>query len=657
MIMQFFIAFAVAAAAALAMTPLVIRLAHHVRAVDQPNERKIHTHPIPRLGGAAVCAAFLLTATFIFVTRSDMVRPPWGDPLQGAALVITCLLVLALGIWDDIKQLGPGKKFLFQVLLSSIVYIAGVRISIVSQPLGGGLLDLGWLGYPATVLWIVGIMNALNLIDGLDGLASGVAMVAAITIAAISFAKFEDAGTAMVAVILAGALLGFLRYNFNPAKIFLGDSGSLFLGFVLAVLSIRGSTKGSTAFALLIPALSLGLPILDTILSMVRRLLRPIIRMEGKGESTLRRLRSMFLPDRDHIHHRLLALGLSQRQAVVLLYFVASGLGCSAYGLTLVNHVGGVLIIAVAGVAIMAGVHRLRYREFAILRSGSLLPIYRHPFTQSPWFQGAIDTGFTIAAFLLAYTFGRDSALPDPGVEDFRLMLLGVTALQMSVFFFSGVYKGVLRHAGVEDAVRIMKSVAISLFIGAGLYLLLGLRVSDSLTRMFLLDFYFLMTLLVVSRFSFALLNRLAREKFEGKDPVVIYGTGDLAIAALRTILASPGLRLRPVGFLEDNPRMEGRTIHGYPVLGGHWRLERLLRSQTVSALIVASNDILPEVQKRIRQITRQERLPVRIFAPFSDLSVEMNSRSALVPAPVQPSVLAEQGRADVLLEKFLKIT
>ncbi len=634
MIEQLVVAFGVAAAAALLFTPIVIRIAHVVNAVDLPGERKIHTQPIPRLGGLAVAASFAVTALLVFLTRSDIVSPPWESSVQGIGLALTGILVLGLGMWDDIRQLGPGKKFVLQVAIASIVFLAGIRISIVSQPLGGGFFDLGWISYPVTVLWIVGIMNALNLIDGLDGLASGVAMVALLTIAAVGFVKFNDSGTAMLAVILAGSLLGFLRYNFNPARIFLGDSGSLFIGFSLAILSMLSSTKGSAAFAVLIPALSLGLPILDTALAMLRRLLRPFMKSEGNGESTLRRLRSMFLPDRDHIHHRLLALGLSQKEAVILLYFVSSALGCSAFGLTVADNVSGVMILAVAGIAMFAGIHRLRYREFAIFRRGVLLPLYDRPFVHNPAFQIAMDLGFTSVAFVLAYALSQDGRTVDFSYDAFRWLLVGVTAVQMTVFFFSGVYKGIMRHAGVEDAVRIMKALVISLAIGVGAHYVGGFDLSGAMTKTFLLDFYFLLTLLVMSRFSFAVLNRIAHETQEGKDPVVIYGTGERAVVVARLLLNSPELKMRPVGFMDDVRSMEGKSIHGLPVFGGIWKIEPLIKTAGIRGVIIATDDIKPGVLSRLRKLSRVHRLPVKTFSPlFQDLSPEPESQPAFHPA------------------------
>lgn len=625
MINQFILAFAIAALLAVGATPLVMRLARMVGAVDKPDKRKIHSTPMPRLGGAAVFFGFITTTLFFFIFRSDIVATPWTEPYQGVVLLIASLMIIALGIWDDIKQLGPGLKFVLQVAISSIVWLAGIRITVIAQPLGGGDFMLGLLSYPATILWIVGIMNAVNLIDGLDGLASGVAMIASVTIGAIAFVKFSDTGTPILAVALAGALFGFLRYNFNPAKIFLGDSGSLFLGFALAVMSLVASVKGSAAFAILIPAISLGLPILDTSLAMLRRLVRPFMKKNESADSTLRHLRSMFLPDRDHIHHRLLALGLTHRKAVLLLYLVTSALGCGAFGLTVTDTVGQALVLSVAGMAMMAGIHRLRYQEFAILRRGVFLPLYDHPIVQNALFQAIIDTAMSLIAFAAAFSIAMGLGIMSVGVEQYRYLLFLVPVMQMVVFFVSGMYRTVLRHAGIDDMMRVIKSVGISVIFGGLVFAALGHPMSEPVLRLAIFDFFFLTSLLVFSRFSYVVLREMARDTMEGKDPVIVYGAGDRGVAAMRALLAAPELHMRPVGFLDDDARVEGKKIHGLPVFGGHWRLERLIISRDIKAVVIAADSIHPVAQRRIKLLSMMYRVPVRVFgATFTDLPVEV---------------------------------
>jgi UDP-GlcNAc:undecaprenyl-phosphate GlcNAc-1-phosphate transferase len=654
MIEQLGVAFVTAAVAAFALTPLVIRLAYRVKAVDQPDERKIHTRPIPRLGGVVITLAFGSVASLFLLLRHDSFTPPWGTTLQGVVLGVAAFLVLALGIWDDIHSLGAGRKFLAEVLIGTALYVVGIRITVLSQPLFGGALPIGWLSYPATILWIVGVMNAVNLIDGLDGLASGISMVAAITIAAVSFVRFDDYGTAILAVILAGSLLGFLRYNFNPAKIFLGDSGSLFLGFALAVLSMMSFTKGSAAFAVLIPALSLGLPIVDTSIAMLRRLIRPFLRENGRARWSLRQIVNMFRPDKEHIHHRLLSLGLTQKKAVILLYLISSALGCGAFGMTIVDRMGGVLILVIAGMALLVGVQRLRYREFAIFRRGVLLPLYDLPFLNKVSFQVVMDGSFAVISFITAFALVGESGNALFGNARFRLLLLMIPGLQMLALAFSGVYRGMVRHAGVEDAVRILKAISISLALGYAFHTLFNLDMAGASAKMFLLDFYFLMTLLVMSRFSFAVLNRMAHEEQEGKDPVVIYGTGERAIVAARLLLNTPNLHMRPVGFLDDDPRVEGKTIQGYPVFGGHWKIDRLLRTTRIRGILIATENLQPEVLRRLRRFASLQRLTMQIFTPSFEAFTPASFATSPAEEPAVPQAPAPEAESRTALVRDL---
>jgi UDP-GlcNAc:undecaprenyl-phosphate GlcNAc-1-phosphate transferase len=294
---QFYIIFAIPLIVALAITPMVIWFATRVGALDQPNERKIHKYPIPRLGGIAIYISFFVSLVFLLSLDPALHAFSFMNPHDTLMLVLSLTIVLILGIWDDLRQLRPGQKFLGQFIAGTIVYLAGFKISSITYPFGSFPLNLSFFDYPVTLLWIVGITNAFNLIDGLDGLASGVAFIVSLTIFTISYLTGSPI-IAMMALILAGAVLGFLPYNFNKARIFLGDSGSLFIGFTLAILSIKSSTKGSTAFSMIVPMLTLGLPIMDTLLSMTRRLLKSLFPNPQKPDTFLRKILTMFLPDR-----------------------------------------------------------------------------------------------------------------------------------------------------------------------------------------------------------------------------------------------------------------------------------------------------------------------------------------------------------------------
>src|SRR3990172_741143 len=382
-------------------TPLVISYATRVGAIDQPNERKVHNQPIPRLGGIAIYISFFLSLVLAMYINPDINALAGMSPYHGVMLVISLTLVLFLGICDDLKPLSPGKKFIGQVLAASIVYMAGFRISAITHPLSPSLLDLGFLAYPLTIVWIVGITNAFNLIDGLDGLASGVALIVSVTIFAISLIR-NDATTAMMAILMAGALIGFLRYNFQGARIFLGDSGSLFIGFTLAILSMQSSTKGSTAFAIIVPMLALGLPIMDTFLSMVRRLVKSILPANGKSLGLRGKISTMFNPDRGHIHHQLVARGFSHKKVVLLLYLVSCLFGLGAFAVTFTNNFGASLIIAAIAIATFVGIRQLRYREMAVLRNGLFLPMYEWPIFRNSVFLSFLDLVIILASFLAA---------------------------------------------------------------------------------------------------------------------------------------------------------------------------------------------------------------------------------------------------------------
>lgn len=318
-------------------TPLVRRLALALGAVDTPSGRRVHASRIPRLGGLAIIAGFFVPLLVLFALNTSVAQMFFSRPVLVAGLVIGSLTCAGLGAFDDIVGVGAKVKLLVQSGAAAVAFFAGFRIELVTLP-WGPTVALGWMALPATVLWIVAIVNAINLIDGLDGLAGGVAFFACITNFVVAWMSGNVLIT-LLAATLAGAIVGFLWHNFNPATIFMGDTGSMFLGFVLATTSLVGSVsqKGQTAIAILVPILALGLPIMDTLLAMVRRFLER---------------RSIFSPDRGHIHHRLLDMGITHRRAVLILYgaSVAFTVG------SLVVYVGRSWQVGLALVALAVGV-------------------------------------------------------------------------------------------------------------------------------------------------------------------------------------------------------------------------------------------------------------------------------------------------------------
>lgn len=310
------------------LTPIVKSLAHRVGAVDVPkDERRMHSRPIPRMGGLAIFFGFILSA-LLFVELTPQIR---GMLLGGTIIVV-------LGIFDDIYALPALPKFLIQIGAALVAVCHGNVIEILSNPnifSADPYWVLGGWAIPITVIWIVAITNAVNLIDGLDGLAVGVATISSMTMLVIAM-MVSDAMVAILMAALAGSCLGFMPYNRNPAKIFMGDTGSTFLGFVLATMSIQGLFKFYTIISFAVPFLMLGLPIFDTCFAVFRRL--------AKGQNPMS-------PDRSHVHHRLIDMGCNQKQAVAILYVISAILGLSAVVLTTSGELKAMVLLIALFVA------------------------------------------------------------------------------------------------------------------------------------------------------------------------------------------------------------------------------------------------------------------------------------------------------------------
>jgi UDP-GlcNAc:undecaprenyl-phosphate/decaprenyl-phosphate GlcNAc-1-phosphate transferase len=315
-----------------------------------PRTRDVHASPIPRLGGVAIAITFMLVAvTYVAFYRLRGIPTVFGIYTTFAVLAPACLMFI-LGLYDDIRPVKPQVKFGVQIVAALLLYYGGIRIFYV--PIISGYHELsGAISVVLTVVWVLLISNAFNLIDGLDGLSAGSALFSTLVVFVVAVFGQNPFVTVMTA-ILAGSILGFLRFNFNPATIFLGDSGSLFLGFMLSAVSLAGMQKSATLVAVAIPIVSFGLPLLDTFLSVVRRFL--------SGQP-------LFSADREHIHHKLLKRGFSHKQAVVMLYGVSAFLGLASLLLLYPTGSSVGIMLAVVGVGVWFGVQHLGYHEFAEL--------------------------------------------------------------------------------------------------------------------------------------------------------------------------------------------------------------------------------------------------------------------------------------------------
>ncbi len=327
------LALAVAFLISFATTPAVIAFANKIKAIDVPkDERRIHKKPIPLIGGLAIFYGFVVSVLCFAV----MDKPTMG-------ILLGSLIMVTVGVIDDMRDMNAKLKLIFQIVSALIVVYFGVEVEYIANPLakwiGPEYINLGLWSIPLTVVWIVGVTNAVNLIDGLDGLAVGVSSIASVALLSLTILS-QNLNAAILVAALAGAGFGFLPYNFNPAKIFMGDTGSTFLGFVLACISIQGLMKMYAVISIAVPVLILGLPIFDTMFAILRRVAKK---------------KPIMSPDRGHLHHRLIDMGFSQRQAVTILYTLTSLLCLTAVVMALKDAMRGlILVLSVLFVLVMS---------------------------------------------------------------------------------------------------------------------------------------------------------------------------------------------------------------------------------------------------------------------------------------------------------------
>ncbi|MBO4940825.1 MAG: undecaprenyl/decaprenyl-phosphate alpha-N-acetylglucosaminyl 1-phosphate transferase [Clostridia bacterium] len=327
------LALAVGFLVAFASTPTVIALANKIRAIDIPKDsRRVHNKPIPLIGGLAIFYGFVVSVLCFAVVDKALM-----------GILVGSVIMVTVGVIDDMRNLDARIKLIFQLLSAFIVIYCGVDIEYIANPLsrwiGPQYISLGLWKIPITMIWIVGITNAVNLIDGLDGLAAGVSTIASVALLSLTIIS-QNLNAAIVAAALAGAGFGFLPYNFNPAKIFMGDTGSTFLGFVLACISIQGVMKMYALVSFVVPVLILGLPVFDTLFAIIRRIIKR---------------KPIMAPDRGHLHHRLLDMGFSQKQTVTILYTLTSLLCLTAVVMALKDAFRGLfLILAVVVIMVVS---------------------------------------------------------------------------------------------------------------------------------------------------------------------------------------------------------------------------------------------------------------------------------------------------------------
>jgi UDP-GlcNAc:undecaprenyl-phosphate GlcNAc-1-phosphate transferase len=560
------LAISIAFAASIIFVPAVRWVSFRLGKVSAPRNDRWNTRPTPTLGGVGVFLAFALALAI-----TTLLGQGW-DHLQ-LSLMAGSGLMFGLGLVDDLKRLTPPAKLMVQILAASAVVFFGGTINFFPWGFANSIL---------TFLWLIGITNAINLLDNMDGLAGGIALISA-GFLAYFFYRAETIPLLTVAMALCGSILGFLIFNFPPAKIFMGDSGSLFLGFTLAALAVVHRPRASEVFTVIgVPTLLFLVPIVDTTLVTITRILRGQSPVQGGT---------------DHTSHRLIAFGLTERQAVLFLYLIGLISGITGALLEALDYdlsllLGPVLLIVLALLAAYLG--RLKVVSSITPQPSNITRIMVDLTYKRRLFEMILDF-FIIGvcyylAFWTTYSMQLDNSRLIPVLRSLPVALVG--ALISFVIF--GVYRGVWRYVGVDDLVHYASGS-----VGAAVLTAVPLMISRSF-RGFPHEVYFLFGVfiflgLAASRLSFRILDGLYTRQIRRDETmsVLIYGTQDAGEMALRWILRNPDLGYRPVGFLDDDPLTWGRRIHGVNILGGREQFEAILSSRHTDGVIITAQNLL----------------------------------------------------------------
>ncbi|HEX7709205.1 MAG TPA: hypothetical protein VF701_22315 [Thermoanaerobaculia bacterium] len=572
-------AFLVALAAAAAVTPLVRAFARRIGSVAVPKSDRWHRKPTAMLGGVAIFIAVIGTV-FAFV---PLTAEKW-------AVIAGSSFLFLIGLVDDFIHLKPYQKLAAQICAAAgIVYVG---------------LVLPWTGsftlnMIITFVWLVGVTNAVNMLDNMDGLAAGVAAIAGLTLA-VTFVLNGRPGQAMMLAAFAGALIGFLIYNHNPASVFMGDCGSMFIGFFLASATLLASQAGggrsrSVIGALAVPVLVLCIPIFDTTFVTLMR------KLAGRPASQ---------GGRDHTSHRLVALGLTERHAVWMMYVLAALGGTIAIGVRRMEiDVSVALILGFALVLALTGVYLARVRVYSEkdLETATQRPLVAFLIDLSykrRIFELSLDVFLIVFAYYLAYAslFGPLNQR-QPDWQLFMRTLPAVVAIKLLAFLVTGIYRGIWRYAGMDDVISYIRAVAAG-SIGTILLVLFAFSFEGFSRIVFLLDGLFLLFLVTASRFAFRLLRRAipVPHSRTGKR-VLIFGAGDAGELVCRELNNNEVLQYVAVGFVDDDERKTGKMLHGLKVYSGDQSLETLCRELDAETLLLSTRKVpLP----RLRQIFRE---------------------------------------------------
>jgi UDP-GlcNAc:undecaprenyl-phosphate/decaprenyl-phosphate GlcNAc-1-phosphate transferase len=600
------IAIAASLALALALTPAVRTFARWRGFVAQPKADRWHRKPTAMLGGVAI---FLTVAIIylVFVRQTP----------QTLAVMGASAFLFLVGLVDDILHIKPYQKLIGQMMGAALVIYFGAETA------GLGGLTLPWtssipVNMAITIFWLIGITNAINLLDNMDGLAAGIAAIASAFLA-LNFLANGQTTEALMLAAFAAALAGFLVYNSNPASIFMGDCGSMFIGFFLASTALLASTGGrSRSFlpVLAVPVLTLFIPIFDTTFVTLLR------KLSGRAASQ---------GGRDHTSHRLVALGMSERRAVWMLYLFAGASGLLALfvrernlTLSLAAILGFTVVLTLVGVY-LAGVKVYDEEEVQAAHVKPLVAFLVDLSYKRRVFEVFLDAALITLSFYASYLliFGP---VEEIGATELFLRTAPILVfVKMATFLVMGVYRGIWRYVSLDNLLVYAKAVVVGSVLSV-LALLFAYRFKDYSRAVFILDALILFVLLAGSRVAFRLFRQMLPAGGANRNGrrVLIYGAGDAGELLLREILNNPELNYSPVGFADDDRHKKGKVIHGLRVFGGNGQLLTICHDMRVEEVLISSLKLPEERVREIVSICEEARVSVkRMRIQIDDLSGE----------------------------------
>ena len=600
------LAVAASAVFAIALTPLVRALARRFGLVAKPKTDRWHKAPTAMMGGVAIWLS-VIGSYFLFV-RPHTVQG-W-DHFPGSyldAVILASTFLFLIGLADDLLHSKPYQKLIGQIMGSAFVIYYGLSLPWTSsRP----------VNMVITIFWLIGITNAVNLLDNMDGLAAGIAAIASCFLA-LSFISTNQPFEGLMLLAFAGALLGFLVFNSNPASIFMGDSGSMFIGFFLAsaaLVNVAGGRSRSLLPVLAVPILVLFIPIFDTTFVTILR------KISGRSVSE---------GGRDHTSHRLVALGLSERHAVWMLYGLAALSGVLALfvqqvklDVSLAAIAGFTILLTLLGVY-LAGVKVYDDTDEAIAqRDNSPYAFLVDLSYKRRIFEVLLDVVLILLAYWCAYAV-KFGALSGSTAWNLFLRTLPVLVfVKMASFLVMGVYRGIWRYTSLDDLIVFVKAVIISSVLSV-LAVLFAFRFEGFSRTIFIIDAVLMFMFLAGSRMAFRLFRQVLPVTHSGEGRrVLIYGAGDGGELLLRELLNNRALKYSPVGFLDDDPSKQGKLIHGLKVYSGNGDLAAVCRKKDVDELLISSSMMSEERLRTVQDICRNQNIAVkRMRITIEDLS------------------------------------